>query len=228
MGYNLQSRGEVLSQLGRFDEAKALLDQAAAIANKPGGELQRLSAETQLGRAQIALMQGDFATARATAEKTAEAAGAEFKSVAIGAKIVLGLAETYNGAKTAGTQVTSEAVNLARQLNDPAQLATAHLALATAMLVEGDSKGASSYALQAQEVFARLGRPASEWRALLIAAQARQNLGDKNEAREYARRSSSLWAELEKRWGSENYNSYLSRPDIQRFRKQLEQLTGGV
>jgi serine/threonine protein kinase/Tfp pilus assembly protein PilF len=228
MGYNLQSRGEVLGQLGRFDEAKALLDQAAAIANKPGGELQRLSLETQLARAEIALMQGDLAIARATAEKAIVAAGAEFKTVAIGAKIVLGLADTYSGAKTAGKQATSEAVNLARQLNNPAQLATAHLALATALLVEGDSEGASSYALQAQEVFARLGRPASEWRALLIAAQARQNLGDKNEAREYASHSSSLWTELEKRWGTENYNSYLSRPDIQRFRQQLQQLVGSV
>src|SRR5258705_4444302 len=36
MGYNLASRGEVLGRLGRFDEAKALLDQASAIANKPG------------------------------------------------------------------------------------------------------------------------------------------------------------------------------------------------
>ena len=228
MGYNLQSRGEVLSQLGRFDEAKELLDQAAAIANKPGGELQRLSVETRLARAEIALMQGDFASARATAEQALEAAGTEFQTVAIGARIVLGLAESYNGSKTAGKKETTEAVNLASQLNNPAQLATAHLALATAMLAEGDSKGASSYALQAQEVFARLGRPASEWRALLVAAEARQNLGDKNEAREYARRSSSISSELEKRWGTENYSSYLSRPDIQRFRKQLEQLMGGV
>lgn len=228
MGYNLASRGEVLSQLGRFDEAKGLLDQATAIASKPGGELQRLLAETQLARAEIALMQGNFASARDTAEKAIEAAGVEFKSVAMGAKRVIGLAESYNGAKSAGKQGTSEAVELARELNDPAQLATAHLAFASALLGEGDAKGASSYALQAQEVFARLGRPASEWRALLIAAQARENLGDRNEAREFARRATNIYSALEQRWGGENYSSYVTRPDIQRFRKQLDQLIGGV
>lgn len=228
MGYNLESRGEILGYLGRFDEANSLLDQANTIANKPGGELRRLSAETQLARAQIALMQGSFASAIATAGQALEAAGSEFKNVAVGGKIVIGLAETYNGAKSVGKQRTSEAVELARQLNDPAQLATTHLAHAAALLDEGDAKAASSYALQAQEVFARLGRPASEWRALLIAAQASQNLGDKNEAREFARRANTICSALEQRWGSQNYNSYLSRADIQRFRKQLEQLIGGA
>ena len=60
----------------------------------------------------------------------------------------------------------------------------------------------------------------------MIAAQASENLGDKNQAREYAMRAKDTFAKLEQRWGSEDYKSYLSRPDIQRFRKRLEQLTG--
>ena len=228
MGYNLENRSEVLSRLGRFDEAKALLEQASAIANKPGNELKRLSAETQLAFAEIALMQGNFANAKGTAEKALEAAGTEFKYVATGAKIVIGLSESYSGAKEAGKQTTSEAVDLAKQLKDPAELATTQLALAVAMLIEGDSKAAASYALQAQEVFARLDQPESEWQALLIAAQANQNSGDKNGARAYAMRAKDTFSKLEQRWGSENYKWYLSRPDIQRFRKQLEQLTGSV
>ena len=224
MGYNLESRGRIVSRLGRFDEAKALLDQAATIANKPGGELKRLSLECQLALAEIALMQDNFANAKTSAEKVVEAAGTEFKNDATAAKIVIGLSESYSGAKAAGKQTTSEAVDLARQTNDPAELATAQLALAAAMLLEGDAKGAASNALQAEEVFARLGQPASEWQALLIAAQASQNLGDKSHAREYAMRATETFSKLEQRWGSEGYKSYLSRPDIQRFRKQLEQL----
>jgi len=226
MGYNLASRGEVLGRLGRFDEAKALLDQASAIANKPGGELKRLSVETQLALAEIALMQDNFANAKATAEKVVELAGTEFKGPATSAKIVIGLAEGYSGAKSAGKQTTSAAVDLAKQLNDPAQLASAQSAFAAALLLAGDSRSAATNALQAQEVFARLGQMESEWQALLIAAQASEDLGDKNQARDYAMRAKNTFSKLEQRWGSEDYKSYLSRPDVQRFRKHLEQLTG--
>ena len=228
MGYNLESRAEILGRLGRFDEAKALLDQASAIANKPGGELKRLSVECQLGFARIALMRDDFANAKTTAEKAFEAAGTEFKDTAIGAKTLMGLAESYGGGKAAGKQTASAAFDLARQLNDPAQLASAQLALAAAMLLADDSRAAVSNALQAEEVFAKLGQLESDWQALLIVAQANQNLGDKARAREYAMRAKDRFSKLEQRWGSENYKSYLSRPDIQRLRKQLEQLTGSV
>lgn len=225
MGYNLASRAEVLGRLGRFDEARALLDQATAIANKPGGELKRLSVETQLNLAEIALMQDNFANARAMAEKVVELAGMEFKGPATSAKIVIGLSEAYGGAKAAGKQTTSAAVDLAKQLNDPAQLAAAQSAYAAALLLAGDSSAAATNALQAQEVFGRLGQIESEWQALLIAAQASENLGDKSQVRAYAVRAKDTFAKLEQRWGSEDYKSYLNRPDVQRFRKQLEQIT---
>ena len=98
----------------------------------------------------------------------------------------MALAESYSGAKSAAQKTIVEAVDLTRQLNDPARLATAQLAQAVVALLAGDSQAASSYALQAKEVFTRLDQSASEWQALLIAAQASQNLGDKNRAREYA------------------------------------------
>jgi tetratricopeptide (TPR) repeat protein len=228
MGYNLENRGEVLSRLGRFDEARALLAQANAIATKPGGELKRLSVEGDLAVAEIALMQDNFSNAKAMARKAAEAAGTEFKTIVADVKIVMALAEAYGGAKSAGQRTMVEAVDLAKQLNDPAKLARAQLAQAEVALLAGDSEGASSYAMQAEEVFARLGQSASQWQALLITAQAGQNLGDKNRAREYAIKAKDTLSKLEQRWGGENYRTYLSRPDIQRSIKQLEQLTGSV
>jgi protein involved in temperature-dependent protein secretion len=119
-------------------------------------------------------------------------------------------------------------VQLAGELNDPSELAHAQMALATSMLLAGDSGAALSSALQAQQVCERLGQPASEWQALLLAAQASQNTGDKTKAREYAMRAKDTLSRLEQRWGSENYNSYLSRPDVQRLKKQLEQLAATV
>jgi hypothetical protein len=225
MGYNLVSRAEILGSLGRFDDAKELLDQATAIANKPGGELKRLSVETELVLAEIALIREDFVTAKTTAEKVVAGAGTEFKNAATAAKIVIGLSESYGGAKAAGKQTLNAAVDLAKQLNDPAQLATAQLALAGAALLDGDSRTAKDNALQAEDVFARLGLFESEWRALLIAAEASQNLGDKNHAREYAAKAQDALAKLQERWGSADFSAYFSRrPDISRLRQQLEQL----
>lgn len=226
IGFNLASRGDTLWRVGRYSEARTLLDQATAIADKPGSEVKPLSIGVNLAAAEMALSEGKFANAKMRAEKVFETAGADFKNAATSAKLVIGLAQSYSGATAAGKQVAAEAVELARQLNEPAQLATAQLALAEAMLLAGDSRAALSSALQAQEVFARLGQPASEWRALLVAAQASHNSGDKNMAREYSMRAKDLLSKLEQRWGSENYNTYLSRPDMQRFRKQLDQLAG--
>jgi serine/threonine protein kinase/Tfp pilus assembly protein PilF len=228
MGYNLVSRGDVLARLGRFDQAQSLLEQAIAIADKPGGEIKRLSIDSRLVLAEIALIQGNFADARGSAEKVFEAAGTEYKSIKTGAKIVMGLAQSYSGATAAGKQEAAEALEMAKELNDPAQLARAQLVLAEAELLAGDSKSASSHALQADEVFARLDQPASDWRALAIAAQASQNLGDKSTAREYAVRARASLSKLDQRWGSENFNSYLGRSDVQRLRKQLDQLTGSA
>ncbi|MDQ2975027.1 MAG: tetratricopeptide repeat protein [Acidobacteriota bacterium] len=228
MGHNLVTRGDVEARLGHFDRAQALLDQGIAIADKPGGEIKRLSLDGKLVFAKIALTQGNFADARSKAQKIFEAAGSEFKGTATDAKIVMGLAQSYGGATAAGKQAATEAFEMAKQLNDPAQVAMAQMALAEAQLLSGDSRSASGNALQADDIFARLGQPASEWRALVIAAQASQKLGDKSKAHEYAMRARDSLSKLEQRWGSENYNSYLSRPDVQRFRKQLDQLGASV
>ena len=228
IGNNLASRGEALWRVGRYSDARTLLNQAATIADKPGSEVKPLSIGVNLVVAEMTLSEGNFAGAKARAEKVFELSGAEFKNTAMSAKLVIGLAQSYSGAKAAGKQVTAEALEMARQLNDPAQLAAAQLAFAEATLLAGDSKAALSNALQAQEVFGRLGQPASEWRALVVAAQASQNLGDKSKSGEYAMRAKELLSKLEQLWGSDNYKSYLSRPDIQRFRKQVDQLSASV
>ncbi len=225
MGYNLSARSEALWRLGRYSEAQTLLDSAAAIADKPGGEIKQLSVGVKLSMAEMALSQGRFADAKTRAEAVIATAGPEYKSVVTSAKIVIGLAQSYSGATAAGKQAMSEAAELAKQLNNPVQLATAQLGVAEALLVAGDSGGASANAVQAAEVFGRLGQQASEWRSMVIAAQAGQNMGDKTKAREYAMRATDLLSRLEQRWGSENYQSFLSRSDIQRLRKQLDQLS---
>ncbi|MEP6570362.1 MAG: hypothetical protein ABJC10_11375 [Acidobacteriota bacterium] len=50
------------------------------------------------------------------------------------------------------------------------------------------------------------------------------NLGDKSRASEYTTRAQDSLSKLEERWGSDYYKTYLRRPDIFRFRKQLYEL----
>jgi tetratricopeptide (TPR) repeat protein len=228
IGYNLMARSDALWRLGRFDEARALLDQVSAIAEKPGGELKRLAVEAQLILSQIALSQVRFPEAKTRAEKVFETAGTEFKTAALGAKMVMGSVQSQSGATAAGKQAAVQALDMAKELKDPAQLAQAQLGLAEATLLAGDFVTAASNAKQAADTFARLGQQASEWHALLIEAQATQNLGDKNAARAYAMRARDTLSKLEQRWGNENFNSYLRRPDVQRLRKQLDQLPGSM
>lgn len=224
MGYNLAGRGEVLARLGRFDEARSLLDQSMAIANRPGGELKRLAVEVQLTLAEIELSRESYSAARSAGQKALDDAGTEFKKVATTARTIIGLSESFGGSHAKGKQLTTEAMEMARQLNDPSELARAQLAVARAMALAGDFQSASSNALQAAEIFARLDQPASEWQALLTVAQASDKTGDKTAARGYAMRARDTLSKLEQRWGSDNYKTYLSRPDIQRLRQQLEQL----
>ena len=226
LGYNLSERSGVLWRLGHYDEAKALLDQADAIANKPGGELKRLSAEIDEIKAQIALSEGHYPEARAAAGQALTKAANEYKSVAFNAKVVSALAATYGGSAAAGKQSASDAVEFAKQLANPADVATAQLALAESLLLAGDNQAARSNAEDAANAFSRLEKQDSEWRALTIAAEAADKGGDKSKAREYALKARELLAGLEQRWNADSYRTYLTRPDIQRAKKQLDLLNG--
>lgn len=224
IGFNLLARCNSLSELGRYGEGQTLLDEANAIANVAGGGYKNLAIETELAAARMALSQGRFAEAKGKAENVLAAAGGDFPGAVFRSKMIIGLSQSYSGAAAVRDKTVAEATDLAGRLNEPGSLAAAHLALAEAMLLSGDAKTGLSTALRALEVFPRLGQQASEWRALVVAGLASRDLGDKSKAREYALKATESLSKLEQRWGSENYNSYLSRPDVQRFRKQLGRL----
>jgi tetratricopeptide (TPR) repeat protein len=226
LGFNLLARAYVLWQLGRYSEAQSLLGEASAIADKPDGGYKQLSAEIKLADAEISLSQGHLPEAKAQTEKLLALIGTQFPVIAIGAKRVLGLSQLYAGAGATGKRTCAEAVEMAKRVNDPWQLARAQLALAEAMLLAGDRQASLASALQAQESFTRRDQHGGEWEAWVIAAGASRGMGDNGKAREYALRASESLSKLEQRWGTANFNSYLGRPDIQRFRKQLGELTG--
>ena len=86
--------------------------------------------------------------------------------------------------------------------------------------------GSSSGGLLCEAVFVItfFGKTDSEWRAWLIAARASKRLGNEAATDEYASYAVNRLSELEQKWGSEAYNSYLTRSDVMYFRKQTQQL----
>ena len=94
------------------------------------------------------------------------------------------------------------------------------------MLLSKDGSAALQTALEAQKIFGQSGQKDSEWRALLIAARASDLAGDKSSALDYAARAETACNALQQIWGDDSYGSYLRRPDIQMYRKQLSQIRG--
>jgi hypothetical protein len=60
---------------------------------------------------------------------------------------------------------------------------------------------------------------------LTVAAQATAKAGDKIKAHEYSLKAKDMLSGLEQRWNAESYRTYLSRPDIERLKKELDLLT---
>lgn len=219
---SLLNQGNALWPLGGYVEARAKLDAALAINNQSGGD-KSLLADINLVNAEMALSQRHFPEVKTSVTEVLALAGKQPTPAIIDAKRVLGLAQVFSGAKGEGKLTCEEAVNLAAHANDPWLLSKARLALAEALFENGDARGAMTSALQAQESFAGSGQQASEWRAWLIAARASRRAGDEAKAGEYAAHAADALQNLQRKWGAESYNSYLTRTDVQLYQKQLRE-----
>lgn len=223
MGYDLLNRGMLLSQLGRYQEARADLDSAYSIANQPEASYKAVLAWVHLGNSQIALSERRFAEAKAKGQQSLNL-GSQYPDVVLQAKLTIGLAQALSGSPGPARRLCEEAVAAAKALNSPRLISSSLLALAEVLLLANDGPRALATALQAQAMFARAGQQDSEWRAWLIAARASELEGNKANTQEYASRADSQCAGLQQKWGAEAYDGYLHRPDIQAYRKQVAQI----
>jgi serine/threonine protein kinase/tetratricopeptide (TPR) repeat protein len=206
--------------VGRSPEAQDLLDRAAAEAGQPDEkDLKELNAWVSLVNSRMALSELRVRDAIKHSRQAIDLADDYNVEVLTEAKYTLGLALTMSGSEHAGMKLCEEAVALAEGMGDPHYIAGALLSLSEASFLNGKTGDALASALRAQGVSAKLGMQESEWRACVLAAQASRQLG--GGAGGYATRASILLSELEQRWGAEAFNGYLSRPDIQRYRRSL-------
>ena len=220
---SLTMRANVLWRLGRYDEANRSLAEAAAIAEQSDVG-KNLTAWYHLANARMLLSQRKFPEAKLSSQEADALAGTSLKGTAVEANYTLGLAQALSGATREGQNKCDKAVKIATDYGDPVFLSEALLAFAHTKLLIGDFAGALTTALQSQEILARLGKQDSEWIAWLIAARASRSSLDVTKEREYATRAADLLSGLQQKWGKENYESYLNRPDIQEFRKQLSEI----
>jgi len=221
MAYDQMNRANLLWQLGRYDDARAALDAAFALANEKEAQLKPVLAWVHLIRARIALSQEQHADAKKEAQLASDY---NFPDVSLQANSTNGLAQARSGSLPEGRKLCDEAFDAAQKLKSRPLTTSAQLALAEVMLLQKDSTAALENALQLEKIFAQSGQQDSEWRALLVAARASDLTGNKSAAREYAARAEQTCSALQQRWGAEAYQNYLKRPDIQMYQKQLADL----
>jgi tetratricopeptide (TPR) repeat protein/tRNA A-37 threonylcarbamoyl transferase component Bud32 len=227
IAFDQMNRGNFLWQLGRYDEARAALNEAFEISNRPETQYKGVLAWVHLINARIALSQLRYADAKKEGQLALDVSGERFPDVALQAKYCIGLAEALSGAAQPGRTLCEKALEMAKKTNSRQLITSGQLALAEAFLNERNAAAAQQNALELEKIFGQSGQKDSEWRALLIAARASDVSDDKATAQSYASRADSACKELQQKWGAEAYESYLRRPDIQMYRKQLVQLTGG-
>lgn len=227
ISYDLYNKGKLLWQIGNYSAARETLKQASDAVTSPGGVNKQLLAWIHVTTAQMLLSELNYSEAVAESRKGSALGNLQDKDFFVQASYTNGLAQLNSGTSTAIASC-QRAFDTATEARDPRLVSSAQLALAEALLAKGDAANALTFALQAQETLARLGRRHSEWRAWLIAAQSSRRLKDESKVVEYATRAEALLKALETAFGADQYRSYLSRPDVRRYRQQLNELLPGA
>ena len=226
--YNLTDSGDVLWRLGRYDEARAVLDKAFSIASQPDESYRRRLPRIFLVKSLMLLSRRRLAEARESSLQAVRLAGAEDRNTLVEAKYALGMAKSLSGEKNDGRQLCLEAVEAAAGVGDPRLMSGASLALAETLIESGNPQQALSTALGLRELFKGADRHESRWRMWFIAADASRRLGNIIQAREYLSNASQALADLERGLGADGYKSFRARPDVQQYTKRLDELSGAA
>lgn len=228
MGYDLVNRGNLLYQMGNYSGARTAFDQAFDVASRPGGIDKQLLAWIHLFKARMDLSELRYAESLVESRKAEALGSAQDKDFSVQLAYTQGLAQLRSGTLRAGLAACQKALDLATSVGDPRLVSNAQVALAEALLASGEAANAATIALQAQETLARLGSRPSEWRAWLLAAQASKRQSDQKKVDEYSAHAAGLLTALERTWGANDFASYISRPDVRRYRKELNELLPGT
>jgi hypothetical protein len=147
--------------------------------------------------------------------------------LAASVKAILGLAQIAAGAHRDGLASTAEALSQAVKSGSRLLIAETGLAHAEALLAAGEARQSLEEAVAAQDWFARAGNQEAEWRCWLLAGRAKAALEGPAQARPYAQEAADVLAGLPQKWDPDSYKTYLTRPDVQNCRNQVDRLAAG-
>jgi tetratricopeptide (TPR) repeat protein len=224
-GYSLTARADALWRLGRYEEARAAVSQAASSAES---KFKQLWGRVYAVSAPMALSEMRPSDAVRDGMRAIAADDSRAKHAATAARTTVGLAQALSGLKGQGLKTCQEAVSMAEGASDPRLLSNALLALAEASLLSGDATQALAASGRAQQMAQSADQTEAEWRAWLLVGLASQRLGDAPAAREALARANALLSSLRQKWGASDFGSYLNRPDVKLRREQLMNASASV
>ena len=218
LGYGLFNAGEALWRLGRYSEGRQRLEEARKVAD--ASKLRRLAGQAERSLVALALSRLDYAEARKRLAAALVLNDAADRALQGELKALQAPLEAATGRGPEAVRKCTDAVQEASAMS-PMNRVEASLWCAEAAVASREPGLALDWLGKAQGQFASL--PEAGWRAGLITARALSLQGNGPAALEAARRAAAQLAELEKRWPADIKN-YFSRPDVQRWRRQLQPL----
>lgn len=225
MGYLLVDRSEMLARMGRMNDARAVLNQLPAVADRLDSKFQQtILARMAVTESQIALSEGGFAEAREKATRGVKLSGTEVSHTGVEAKHALGLTQIRSGARAEGLKTIQAALEAAKGVHDEHLLSLIMLGQAEALLINGDATNALRVARDVQQRFAAASQYESGWQVWLVIAQASAKQNDSAAARDAAQHAQQVLTTLEQKWGAEAFRGYVGRTDVKILRDQLERL----
>jgi tetratricopeptide (TPR) repeat protein len=207
-GYSGLQCGSTLWQLGRYDDARATLDAADALAAK----FPELRARLLRARAEMEQSTGHSAQAATFARRALAGDPKPSTGTVIELTRVLGLAMVATGDKRGGLRKCEEALEAASKSDDVNAMLSARLAVAEARLENGDRAGAAAL-LQAAEP-ALTGHPESRWRTFALMARI---------DRRYIAAARLALADLKTQWGDAAFAQYQTRDDVKKLARPVLQ-----
>lgn len=204
-----ENRAHILAELGRYEEAKQLLDEL--FKGKEG--YISLVPDLHLNQAETSLSQRDWRQAISSSNDTIKTGGPK-SNVTVRAQYVLAIAKAETGAQSEARKLCDDSIKATANAGDFGLHSRTLLACAEVALKGKDAQTALTLAAQAQERFARGLQLESEWRAWAIASRANQELGHSDVAQEQKKNAETTRSKLEQQWGADAFKKYAARPDI--------------